>query len=223
MALRNLQMAQYHKHAHAIRLKHMCMHTCKHTNILVAGMYWNREMHMQYNDVVNSAIASQITSLTIVYSSIYSDTDQSKHQSSVSLAFVRGIHRGPVDSPRKGPVTRKMFPFDDVIMLQAAVRTPQFGMKRNNELTAGPIGLISEPAACMFKVWIPNLELRPGAGVYTFFLWQICNGTGKRKYMTDSMLDGCGTRTQADILRQLSHILSHTDPYLIVVFMFMLW
>ena len=53
-------------------------------------------------------IASQITSLTIVYLPVYSDADQRKHQSSTSLAFVRGIH--------KGPVMRKMFPFDDVIM-----------------------------------------------------------------------------------------------------------
>ena len=60
-------------------------------------------------------IASQITSLTIVSSIVYSDADQRKHQSSVSLAFVRGIHRGPVNSPHKWPVTRKMFPFDDVI------------------------------------------------------------------------------------------------------------
>ena len=63
------------------------------------------------------AIASQITSLTIVYSIGYSDTDHRKHQSSASLAFVRGIHRGPVNSPHKWPVTRKIFPFDDVIMV----------------------------------------------------------------------------------------------------------
>ena len=59
--------------------------------------------------------ASQITSLTIVYSTVYSDVDQRKHQSSASLAFVWGIHRGPVNSPHKWPVTRKMCPFDDVI------------------------------------------------------------------------------------------------------------
>ena len=59
-------------------------------------------------------IASQITSLIIVYSTVYSGADQSKHQSSASLALVRGIHRGPVNSPHKWPVTRKMFPFDDV-------------------------------------------------------------------------------------------------------------
>ena len=62
------------------------------------------------------ALASQITSLTIVYSSVYSCADQSKHQSSASLAFVRGIHRWPVNTPHKWPVTRKMFPFDDVYM-----------------------------------------------------------------------------------------------------------
>ena len=61
-------------------------------------------------------IVSQITSPTTVYSVVYSDADQRKHQSSASLAFVRGIHRGPVNSPHKWPVTRKMFPFDDVIM-----------------------------------------------------------------------------------------------------------
>ena len=52
----------------------------------------------------------------MVYSTVYSDTDQRKHQSSASLAFVRGIHREPVYSLHKWPVTRKVFPFDDVIM-----------------------------------------------------------------------------------------------------------
>ena len=69
-----------------------------------------------YNDVVMSAMASRITSLTIVYSTVYSGANQRKHQSSASLAFVRGIHRWPVNSQHKWPVTRKMFPFDDVIM-----------------------------------------------------------------------------------------------------------
>ena len=61
-----------------------------------------------------SAMASQITGVSIVCSKVCSDTDQRKHQSSASLAFVSGNHRWPVDSPHKGPVTRKMFPFDDV-------------------------------------------------------------------------------------------------------------
>ena len=74
-----------------------------------------------YNDVIMSLTASQITSPMLVYSTVYSDADQRKHQSSASLAFVRGIHRGPVNSPRKGPVTRKMFPFDDVIMLKTTI------------------------------------------------------------------------------------------------------
>ena len=71
-----------------------------------------------YCDVIMGAIASQITGVSIVFSTVCSGADQRKHQSSASLVFVRGIHRGPVNSPHKGPVTRKMFPFDDVIMVQ---------------------------------------------------------------------------------------------------------
>ena len=69
-----------------------------------------------YCDLIMTTIASQITILTIVYSIVYSDADQIKHQSSASLAFVLGIHRRPLNSPHKRPVTRKMFLFDDVIM-----------------------------------------------------------------------------------------------------------
>ena len=94
-------------------------------------------MMRHYSDVIMGMMASQITSLTIVYSSVCWDAYQRKHQSSASLAFVcgeftsdrwipltrkssaslafvRGIHRWPVNSPNKGPVMRKMFSFDDV-------------------------------------------------------------------------------------------------------------
>ena len=74
-------------------------------------------VHHHYNNVIMSAMASQITSLAIVYSTAYSGTDQRKHKSSASLAFVRRIHRWPVNSPHKGSVTRKMVPFDDVMMI----------------------------------------------------------------------------------------------------------
>ena len=69
-----------------------------------------------YNDDIMGTMASQITSLPIVYSAVYSGADQRKLQSSASLAFVRGIHRWLVKSLHKWPVMRKMFPFDDVIM-----------------------------------------------------------------------------------------------------------
>ena len=69
---------------------------------------------VHYIDVIMTTMASQITSLTIVYSAVYLGADQRKHQSSASLAFVRNSP-GPVNSPHKGPVTRKMFPFDDAI------------------------------------------------------------------------------------------------------------
>ena len=59
------------------------------------------------------AMASQITSLTIFYSTVYSGTDQRKHQSSMLLAFVQGIHGWP----HEWPVTRKTFSFHDVITM----------------------------------------------------------------------------------------------------------
>ena len=80
-----------------------------------------QRLHYHYDDVRMGLMASQITSLTIVYSTVYSGADQSKHQSSASLAIVWGIHRGPVNSPHTGPVTRKMFPFDDVIMTDTKI------------------------------------------------------------------------------------------------------
>ena len=74
-------------------------------------------LRTHYNEVIMGAMASQITRLTIVYfNRLFKD--QRKHQSSASLAFVRGIHRWPVNSPHKEPVTRKIFPFDDVIMIR---------------------------------------------------------------------------------------------------------
>ena len=71
-----------------------------------------------HSGVIMGAMASQITSLTA-----YSGADQRKHQSPVSLTFLRGINRWPVNSPHKWPVMRKMFPFNDVIMRTASLVT----------------------------------------------------------------------------------------------------
>ena len=70
-----------------------------------------------YSEVIISAMASQITGVTIVYTTACSGTDQRKHQSSASLTFVRGIHQWTVNSPHKGPVTRNMIRFDDAIIV----------------------------------------------------------------------------------------------------------
>ena len=99
--------------------------TTKHKKMrsvcIIPGMYCSSHCgHIwYYSEVTMGAMASQITRLTIVYSTVYSGADQTKHQRSVSPAFVRGIHRWPENSLHKGPVTRKMFPFDDVIMVHS--------------------------------------------------------------------------------------------------------
>ena len=94
-------------------------------------------------------MASQITSITIVYSAVYLGTDQRKHQSSASLAFVQGIHRWPVNSPHKGPVTRKMFPFDDVIICNLA---PYH--------SARPLRLIRRSGISRFNLLVPDHLIR---------------------------------------------------------------
>ena len=79
-------------------------------------MFSWKKFHMHYCDIIMSTMASKITSVWVIYSNVCSGPDQRKHQSSASLAFVRGIHRWPANSPHKGTVTRGMFPFDYVIM-----------------------------------------------------------------------------------------------------------
>ena len=75
--------------------------------------YWIRftgaTISMHYIDVIMTTIASQITSLTVVYSTVYSDADQRKHQSSASLAFVWGIHRDRWIPRTKGQLRGKCF------------------------------------------------------------------------------------------------------------------
>ena len=137
--------------------------------------FWNVPFH--YNDVIMSLIASQITSLTIVYSTVYSDADQRKHQSSASLAFVRGIHRGPVNSPHKGPVKRKMFPFDDVIMclpLRLCVASWVTMVVRSDlGLTMARAQVLSIWTSCTVRAmrpcW-PCVSMPPGAAMIVYIV-----------------------------------------------------
>ena len=68
-----------------------------------------RQSPRHYNDVIMTTIAYQITSLTVVYSTVYSDANQRKHQSSTSLAFVWGIHRDRWIPRTKGQLRGKCF------------------------------------------------------------------------------------------------------------------
>ena len=117
------------------------------------------------------AIASQITSLTIVYSIVYSDADQTKHERTASLAFVRRIHRGPVNSPHKWPVTRKMFPFDDVIMrLRKCLQSYRLQSHRNtvrgirDEFLASSAPTRTQTAWGRYRIWIKFLIMPSRTG-----------------------------------------------------------
>ena len=116
-------------------------------------VWWLIALHFRtnwlrhYSDVIIGAIAYQITSLTIDNSTIYLGADHRKHQGSVSLAYVRGIHRWPANSSHKWPVTRKMFPFDDVIMEycngQGTPRSFEFGHRCDEDIWYSTTDIIS--------------------------------------------------------------------------------
>ena len=110
---------------------------------------------IHYNDVIMNAIASQITGVSIIHSTVGSGADQRKHQSSASPAFVRAIQRWPVNSPHKRPVTREMFPFDGVSMFSAVV-----GMINGLSNRVSTLLIILNVYTCFFSLDYRNSNLR---------------------------------------------------------------
>ena len=144
-----------------------------------------------------SVMAFQITSLTIVCATVYSGVDQRKHQSSASLAFVRGIHRWPVNSPHK---VRKMFPFDDVIMA-ACIRKifehdHMFYMLMAWALHAEEFRIIY--LNCSFQNWTSHIG----------HLWStISPKTFHQKSQSTGLLEGCSYDTWYHMLDKFPAIL----------------
>ena len=114
-----IHMAQFPSHG----INHMIISLRNSNSIDISFRYDSSHggqeivINLHYSDVIMSVMASQIACILIVCSAVCSGEDQRKHQSSTSVTFVRGIHMWPVNSPHKGPVTRKILPSDDVIML----------------------------------------------------------------------------------------------------------
>ena len=107
-----------------------------------------------------STMVSQITSLAIVYSTVYSGPDQRKHQSSVSLAFAKGTHRWSVNFTPKGPVMQKMLPFDNIFMWPLIFKV-KFGKSCNSGMGC-PIDMEQkgcEPTECWTHVVTSTLTL----------------------------------------------------------------
>ena len=128
----------WHKIAATVnwQLTHKCFWRCVHiasgrawsTEIQTALLLWRTfKMTSQWAHWRFKSPASRLFTQPFIQGA-----DQRKHQNSASLAFVRGIHRSPVNSSNKGPVTRKMFPFDDVIMTLKADWKPRGNSRKNN-------------------------------------------------------------------------------------------
>ena len=155
------------------------------------------------------AMASQITSLAIVYSVIYSGTDQRKHQSSPLLAFVRGIHRWPVNSPHKGPVTRKMFPLNDVI-IQTVCWNRHWHMWPYNP---GMLYMWATPVAicvCTDICWY-SLLAAISAIILSAYLWNTNSVIPAALASTDN--EGCGDDNRSPLvtINLVVTNMAHTD------------
>ena len=112
------------------------------------------------------AVASQITSLTIVYSTVDSDADQRKHQSSASLAFV-----WECEFPAQCPVTRKMFPFDDVIMCRRFYSTDfHYVRKEFQDLSTLRYVAVSISSWDKMAARLPTTESTDLCGIHWFLL-----------------------------------------------------
>ena len=149
-----------------------------------------------------SAMASQITGVSIVCSTVCSGAGQRKHQSSASMAFVKGIHRcrWPMDSPHKGPVTQKMLSFDDVIMLCQCSFTWQWGgwgcevscgghhRPRGKTTTGsavdGTVFDIAQILAYLVHVWTPMSSVRKKARPINLISLSLFYLTGHTQYQT---------------------------------------
>ena len=139
-------------------------------------------------ETIMSTMASQIISLTIVYSTIYSGADERKHQSSASLAFVRGIHWWPVNSLHKGPITLKMFPFDDVIMF---INAGSMSMPRSHYVLGKIPSIPTVAHVHHFQVfWNKNQTLVPSPLAHTRFvlgrqkIWASRSGSSTRYWQS---------------------------------------
>ena len=147
---------------------YMCVYVLLRLRYVYAFAQTSNFLRIHYSDVIMGVTASQITHVSIVYSTVCSNADQRKHQTSASLAFGR-IHRWPVNSPHNGPVTRKMFPFDDVIMFCVLF---QWTFHDN------PIQWSTEAPICQYRRrvnWIPQdwyQFTRPSAFQLSHIIWR---------------------------------------------------
>ena len=175
-------------------INYPCPNLSKNMLIKISHGTW-----CHYDDVIMSTIASQITSLTIVYSTVYSDADQRKHQSSASLAFVWGIHRGPVNSPHKWPVTRKMFPFEDVIMWCWIEDMSQSADSREKSIHAGIVSLFMNyaiPRKQLFSINFLSIYKLCTSDFcfqqHTYIYWHISMVINSTRFLLTGWQHACG-------------------------------
>ena len=153
----------------------LCRHiaTCLHK---LWRMVEKWAMHHN-SDVIMNAMVSQVTSLTVVYSTAYLGADQRKHQSFASLAFVRGIHRWPVNSPHKRPLTRKCFH----LMTSSCASSYTINLILRSQVTHGFVQHSNDHMTFYFTLNSQKC-LEVGSCVYTLGLYMYCQANNQLLY-----------------------------------------
>ena len=161
-----------------------------------------------HSDVIMSAMAFQITGVTIVCSTVSSDTDKNM-QRSASLASVRGIHRQPMDSPHKGPITRKMFPFDDVIMNLQHVLQGYFTGTEGNHITKTNKAPLVNMGKLIIRICVVSL---PISRVMTTRIYILCLIIIKSEVWTITHCLGLGHETMVCAVCLSAFLQTITQP-----------
>ena len=168
-----------------------------------------------YNDVTMKAMASRISGVSIVDSTVGSGADQRNHQSPASLAFVRLIHRWPMNPPHKGPVTRETFSFDDVIMKRVHAMTPSYkGSFRSRALVLSRWIYAPEDGGELKAMMDRMMKGMPSVLVSHY----------RGKLLAQAQGQGLGRHSKEDVMmlaerdiRSLSTFLGKLFPFLITV------
>ena len=145
-----------------------------------------------------STMASQTTAVSIVCPTVCFGADKRKYQSSASLASVSGIHRSPVDSLPKGPVTRKIFPIDDVIMcsdsLSSSWPTDAIWQRRSGSTFNQVMdwhAVITSASVCLSLCWLSDkLWYLQHSNVGNTIVYR--RGSDKQDHQTHVLVDSSG-------------------------------
>ena len=176
----------------------------RHQAISDHNAYWNAALQWRHNE--RQGVSNQRRLDCLLYR-LFSrrKKNPNKHQSSPSLAFVREIHRWPVNYPHKWPVTRKMFPFDDVVMRLSIWQLPLRKQNGFRVVLSLQMFFHTEDKLQFYTNWRPVyvidmvLKVHENADVYLEMIWSVKRSKITEKYLCNIHINVSQTYRQLNI------------------------